>query len=293
MTDHYEPGNVSLAASGLRDGVLFVAGVETRGNGGSILSVGLREDFEKGALPAERLAALAGQGAVNVLGHVERIRNWDLEPFQGIEIYNLHAGFRDASKLGVFLRALFSPVDAFLEGTLKTPDHNLALWDRELARGRRLAPFAGHDAHANVRVLGATVGTYAQVFRLFSTRVLVRELTLEALMEAMRRGRTIVTFDFLGDAAGFHASYGEPDAGVPDRALPGDTAAHRADHTLDVRIPPDSPDSTFVRVIRDGDTLIEASADHLSMALPGPGIYRVEVHQGEDLWILPSPIWLE
>lgn len=292
MTDHYEPGDVSRAPRGVHGGVLFVPGVELRADGGSLLGVGPRDDFEKSPGGDARLAALRRAGAVAVLGHVERLRSFALGPVDGFEVFNLHAQLRQASKLAVFLRALALPPDAFFEGAIESPERNLALWDRELRRGRRLAPLAGHDAHANVRIGLATVGTYAEVFRLFSTRVLAARLEEASILEALRLGHTIVVFDFLGDASGFAMSYDAPHALAPRPALPGDSLVHRSGHRLRVRLPDGAPPDAEIRLLRDGEPIARERAPRLERPLPGPGIYRVEVRRGERLWILPAALWL-
>jgi hypothetical protein len=302
LTDHYERKNyerkdIARSPRGLHDGVLFVPGVEVRGNGGSILAVGLERDFDGGAPPAQRLAEFARQGAVSILGHVERIENWDLEPVHGFEIYNLHAEFTQASKLAVLRRLLVLPVDDFFERAIRNPVSNLAAWDRELLRGRRLAPVAGHDAHANVNILGSTVGTYPEMLRLFSTHVLAPELSAPALLDALRRGRTFVVFEHLGDGNGFALSYGEPGAPLEERATFGDTMPWVAEHTLVVVVPPlaagaaaeeDPATAVEVRILHDGSPLPE----HHGGKLPGPGVYRVELYLGGRLWIVAGPIWL-
>ncbi|MBI4603221.1 MAG: PHP domain-containing protein [Planctomycetes bacterium] len=293
LTDHYEPGNIARAPRGVIEGVLFLPGVEVRGAGGSVLAFPLQEDFAKGLSHEARLVELSRQGAVNVLGHVEEIEDWSLGPYAAFEVYNLHAEFKAASAWGIAWRFAFLPADAFFESSVRIPSANLATWDRELARGRRLAALAGHDAHQNVKVLGVTLGTYAELFRLFSNHVLAKERTVEAIAEGVRAGRTFFSFDFLGDATGFAVSYGSQGAPADGRAILGDDAPWRPEHTLDVLVPSGRGGGVAVRVLRDGVPCLETDARGLSAPLPGPGVYRVEVHAGGRLWIVGSPMYIK
>lgn len=300
LTDHYEPGNVARSPRGLVDGVLFVPGVEVRGGGGSMLSFNLADDYDKAEPLEQRTRRFEAAGGVNVFGHVEKITDWNLEPVSGFEIYNLHAQFEVTSRWGLLGRFLFLFPDSFFEGAIDTPHDNLRQWDRLLLEGRRLAPLAGHDAHANIRVfgpLGGTIGTYPEILRLFSTRILAPELTAAALASAVRDGKTYVVFDHLADGSGLVFSYGNP--AVPDdaRAICGDEIQYQRDAILEVRSPAAGADAAgagdlVIVVLRDGKPLFRKAGDQLRRPLPGPGVYRAELYLGGRLWIVPAPIYV-
>ena len=296
LSDHYAPGNISRAARGMQGGVLFVPGVELNaGKTGSILSFDLKEDFSNKKTPAERTAEMARQGAVSVYGHCEELEDWSLEPFQGFEVYNLHAEFKAQSVWSLVWRLLFLPADAFFEAAVTEPTRNLATYDRELARGRHLAALAGHDAHANIRVfgpLGGTIGTYPEILRLFSNHLLVREWSVEGVGEAVRAGRTFVVFDYLGDGTGFELSYGAPNATADERAILGDAVRHDPDARLEVRIPETTRIVPRIRTLQDGKEISSVETRRLCMPLDRPGIVRVEVYLGKRLWIVSSPIYI-
>ena len=218
-------------------------------------------------------------------GHVERIPDgFDFAPFDGFELYNLHAEFEAALGPGLLAKVLFQTRDSLLEGVIKTPTANLARWDRELAKGHKLAAVSGHDAHNNVRLLGLILGTYSELFRLFSTRVLASELTEARILEALKRGHTYVAFDFLGDPTGFSARCVTPTA----TAIVGDTIRWQPGARIEVRL----PSRGRIRLLRDGKQLAAREGTSLEAKLPGGGIYRVEVRKGDRLWIAASPIYV-
>jgi hypothetical protein len=293
LTDHYEPGNVGKSPRGILDSVLFIPGIERpKEGGGSLLIVRPLAEIDKHAPEAQLLEALEKQGAFLVAGHVEEIpAEADLSRFQGFEIYNLHAEFKSSSRRSTLVKFMFFFPDSFFEAAVKNPVENLRRWDRELARGSRLIPLAGHDAHENVKLfgpLGGTVGTYEEVFRLFSTHILAAELTEEAILEGLRRGHVYVTFDFVADGGGFSMRYGGRGPSGEEWAIIGETTPYRRSAYLEVRL----PRKALVRVLRDGAAIIEQEAKVLSQPLPGPGIYRVEAYIDERLWIAGAPMYI-
>ncbi len=287
LTDHYEHGNMSKAPRGLLDGVLLVPGVEIRGMGGSLLAFGFRSEFPRKDPPEELIARFRAEGGLVVAGHIERIDEWSL-PVDGIEILNLHATVEAQSVLSILGRAVVLPPDRFFESALEYPAENIATWDRLLRDGRRLPPLLGCDAHENIALFGITVGTYAELFRLFSNHVLAAELTEEAIVDAIRHGRLYCVFDHLGDASGFSVTYGRPED-RETRTIVGGTAPHEPASMLEVIVPREAE----IRVVRDGERLATVLGTRLEQRLPGAGVYRVEVFLDDRPWIVSSPIRIE
>ena len=290
LNDHYEPGNITASPRGVVDGVLFIPGVELRGMGGSLLAFGLREDFDKQAGSAELSKIFRAKDGVVAGGHIERIDTWSI-PVDAIEVYNLHAEFTQKSPWSILWRFLILPADKFFEGMISHPTENIAAWDRLLSQGKRPAPLVGCDAHENIRLfgpLGGTVGTYKEIFRLFSNHVLATELRQDLIVDAIREGRVYSVFDYLGDASGFQMAYGRSDADSV-RAVIGEKAAYDPEAILEIIVPLEAE----IRLIVDGEITAEVRGKRLAKRLTGPGVYRAEVLRDGRLWILPSPIFVE
>ena len=120
--------------------------------------------------------------------------------------------------------------------------------------------------------------------------MLALELTEEHVLEAIRRGRTFVSFDFLGDAAGFAVTYGRGEDGGAPSAILGEEAPYRAEALLEVELPLDG----VIRVLRDGAPWREEQGRSFAAPVPGPGTYRVEADRVDclgraRLWINSAP----
>ena len=68
----------------------------------------------------------------------------------------------------------------------------------------------------------------------------------------------------------------------------GDEVAFARDQELQVVL----PKRGRLRLIRDGETILEEVGKSLAHPVPGPGIYRVEVSRKGKLWILSNPIYV-
>lgn len=309
MTDHFrEPGpQVSEGARGERDGVLFLVGVELKRASGSFLALGLGDAtptptarLEVRAFPrdpAETLVAIRHAGGLSFVGHAETFAGWEEAPaFDGLEVANLHADAKDDPWWSLLLSALFEPPGCFFTRLIDHPEANLARWDA-LGTHRRVPGVGGCDAHANVRIfgpLGGTVGTYEEAFRALTTHALVarrpgRSPDARAVLEALRQGRCYIAFEMRGDATGFWFDLADG-AGVAE-AIQGEEVRFRPGQWLRAHAPGGA--RAQVALLRDGAPLAESPAGAgLEIAVPGPGVYRVEVTLDGKPFILSNPIYV-
>jgi hypothetical protein len=200
LTEHSEPGGPPF--SGRADGVIVIPGYELRAWGGSLLAIGIAALPDGYADPARAIAAVRAAGGVAFVAHLEDSRigpaDWRAAGPDGLEISNLHAAARDAGYGSLALGAVLLPAPLLWRSLLRTPSANLARWD---SLPDADAIVAGVDAHAKFRVLGplgGTVDRYEQLFRLLTTHVLARAATREAILDALRAGRSYVAFEGRG-----------------------------------------------------------------------------------------------
>lgn len=199
MTDHPpkdDPGrSLREGWNGLHDGVLFIQGAELAG--ANLLALGIREPVH-GDGPAKKMEAIHAQGGLAFVSHPEEVVDWGTyATADGMEIYNVHAAFKRWQKNPRFLRDTLRMVKEDPERLFSLvqdldPDV-LARWEG-MNKGRRFPGIAGNDSHQNVNLMGVQLDPYPRAFRFVSTRVLATELTEEAILEALRKGRCGVGF---------------------------------------------------------------------------------------------------
>jgi hypothetical protein len=206
MTEHPQKGadparSLREGWSGLRDGVLFIQGLELRHN---LLAIGISR-MPAGEGPQGVIDDIHAQGGIAIVSHPEEVKAWDFDRFDGMEIWNTHAAMKEALDRKDFLprvakRLKEQPDLLFLE-LLAEPLDNLARWS-EIRASRPCAMIAGNDSHQNVDFFGRKLDPYERSLGFVTTHVMATELTPCAILEAIRAGRTYVQFEILGSGPG-------------------------------------------------------------------------------------------
>jgi hypothetical protein len=200
ITDHPPKDDAGLSLregwSGLRDGVLFIQGHELAGK--NLLAIGIKEPAG-GETPKERIASIKAQGGVAIVSHPEEVTDWSLyEDADGMEIYNVHATFTRKSKDKTFpmkvMKAIKEDPERSFHLLQELDPAVLKKWD-ELNQKRRFVGIAGNDSHQNMSFFGLQLDPYPRAFRFVTTHVLAEELTQEAILDGIRKGRVAVAFE--------------------------------------------------------------------------------------------------
>lgn len=143
-------------------------------------------------------------------------------------------------------------------------------------------------------ILSLDLDPYERSFRHVSTHLLMKELTQEAVWDALKAGRAYVAFDWLSDPTSFafFARQGAEGARLEMGSRIELASANDPPLTLEMA----APLAGVVKVIRNGEVVKEDRAARLSYAVTEPGVYRVEVWlpvAGElKPWILSNPIYV-
>lgn len=289
---------------GYREGVLVGVGTELSTTGGHLLALGLADPaFRISGVPEEALDDTRLLGAAAFAAHPSSPRpdfnwtGWDLPGPWGLEILNGDSQWREAGRARLAFSALtygLSPLRALLASTSR-PTALLERWDALLAR-RATPGLAGADAHGRMalgRRLSLPWPSYEAMFGLFRNHLLLEQplsgqagVDLEAVVGAMRAGRSYMAIDALCPADGF-AFFVERGA---RRWTMGDTVSPAPG--LRLRAGGPGPPGVEYLLLRDGRELLRSSA--LDLPVPGPGVYRVEGRAaGSELaWIVSNPIYV-
>lgn len=295
FTEHARRGVRPGPIAGVREGVLFVPGLELSKDGGSLLALGVHDALDPKAGTTPELAAqIRAGGGIAAVGHLaEGGPARTLPDPDAIGLYNLHDDTRDRSAFLMVPALLWSHVfpDRRLRllPLLDAPEENLREWDRRLARGP--APmFAENDAHAKLRFGPFFLDPYEDVFRFVRNHVLLPGLTERTLLDGLRAGRLFLAFDFLGDATGFRFEAVLPSGGTVGL---GGAARFAPGARLVVR----SPHAARLRVLRNGERWAQVTGRSMDAGVGEPGVYRVEaalkVGGAWRPWVYTNAIRLE
>lgn len=161
----------------------------------------------------------------------------------------------------------------------------LAFWDAALDRGSRAAPIGGSDDHRG----GATSGGFESPIGSPTTLVLADELSVPALLEAIRAGRTVVKLDGPSDPM----VELETDLGVVGAQIAARSVELRAHVTS-------APEGSEVRFVHNGTPLASEpvggseTVHRRVVVAPATGAdrYRAEVLVGGRPRTVTGHVWL-
>lgn len=298
LTDHDTTEALDDGWSGRHDGVLVVVGAEiSPPRRGHCLCLGADDVTGYRWMPDEHyLHKLRRQGADVYIAHPEgRIkttfglnlkewRAWESEHFDGIEIWSYMHDWVENLTLPGLPKYYLNP-DAAIDG----PDeHVLALWDRLNLR-RKVVGLGALDAHAVRMFFGLfTAFPYEFLFRTVLTHAIVDDWGGDAgndtarLRDALRAGRSFVSYEGLGRADGFCFEGNDGDLQMGDRK----PLARGA--TLEVSL----PQTAQIALIHNGSVAEARTAQNLHFKAASPGIYRVEARLEGRPWVFSNPICL-
>ena len=187
--------------------VLVLVGAEFGTADGHLLGLDIPIAYAARDRPGrEVIERIHADGGFAVVPHPFDYGGWrDLDaPFDGIEVHNNAVAARRLRGPLLPFRLLRLALDreGAIRAMLVRPDRELELWDRLLARGRRVAGLSGADAHQNVSLLGWQLDPYREIFELVQSVCPGSALAAEAIWAALREGRCRVRYAVYEDRVG-------------------------------------------------------------------------------------------
>jgi hypothetical protein len=311
MTEHTSPvlNTAEMTLRGEHAGVLFVNGNEIATASGDRLLI-FPSDGASGSANTQDILNRRGTAAAFV-AYPEDFRSWDVNGYDGVELYNVYTNAREINPVVMFFDGLWSYrsyPDLLFSKFYKRPAANLSKWDELNATGRKLVGIAGNDAHANVglslndstgrTIVGFKLDPYDRSFRLVRLHVLSSEilsspnLLPERLVNDIAAGHCFIGYDIFGDTTGFRFTAREGDQHV----IMGDEISLKETVTLSVS----SPVPSRIVLLRNGQTLKDENGNRrLELNVSERGTYRVEVYLpqlgtplSDQPWIISNPIFV-
>jgi len=235
--------------------------------------------------------------------------DWRLTGFSGMEIVNGASMFKRAGIRTLLAGLFFYPLNpdyCFLK-FLKVPADNLQKWDA-LCSENRVCGTYGADVHSNISpgdLFRLRIPSYESVFRAASINLWVRNSSAEwrsdfqavkqAVFRAIKAGNSYIAFDSMGRDSGFiyYAAQHEK------IYLPGEWLSF-ADTGTTLTVSLQGPAGMRIRLLRNGETVLQAEGDTFTYRPEKRGAYRVEIYlppgispTREDMpWIISNPIYI-
>ena len=314
ITDH----NVAMTAQDIAEDppdLPIISGEELSTSAGHFLALGLPAGWERPKTPDDRalLAAARTEGAFTVIAHPYHPRtpwtDWNTADFDGMEIWNEDAVWRQNNVLDLLIALLIYPENdqLALVRLARTPEANFAKWDELLAQ-RPVAGMCGSDVHAKTNLghgLFLRFPGYVPSLEVAREHVLVgpgagggdAPLASGAeILEALRHGHSFCALDALYPSNGFATRVSSADAS----GGPGDSLSWAGRGRVRISIP-SGASRPLVKVFRGGHEIIEQQTWTVDEPIPGPGRYRAEIFLRQPgltgwrrwtLWAFTNPVYV-
>ncbi|QQS40791.1 MAG: hypothetical protein IPM63_15695 [Acidobacteriota bacterium] len=255
----------------------------------------------------ELLSEIGGREKLAFVTYPESFKSWDSD-FDGIEVFSLHTNAKGMNPFLFLMDAVWS-FRTYPELTMarhfRRPSENLARFDK-VAESRKVSLFGGNDAHSNIgfhlfgddannKLFEIKYDRYGTIFRLMRTHILIpehEELSREAILAALRSGRSFLGLDILGDSSGF-VFYSEAGNGAPVASAGSDVARGSVLQVV-------SPLPARIVILKDGTKIFESEAVRSAeFEAKETGTYRVEAYLDslgapfdEMPWVITNPIYV-
>jgi hypothetical protein len=283
LSDNAQKDSSDFGVGGFTNNVLFFPGASYKvgSEGAEIVALNLQHPLDESK---DLIGQIHDQHALALAANLARFSSPDQYVLaDAVEIYNVDRAWHSSSSFGLYLKAVFFGADHFFASLDTLPD-DVGIYDR--ISGARVALVAGVGAAPNLAVMGAHVGTFEQIFQIYTTHIIATERQADPIVDALRHGHAYVTFDFLGYVPNFmfYAQVGDR------KVMMGDEIAMAPGLKLKVEMP-----GAADKVVILGNGSEFASGTNVStfeFAPTAGAVYRVEAYRGGHPWIYSNPIYV-
>lgn len=312
MTEHTERdiNTAAMTLQGVHGGVVFLNGneVSIKDAGRALLIPGLETQINENTTLEILSAQIKPKQGISIVAYPEEFSAWNSDAYDGVEVYNLYTNTGQITPAKMFFDGLWSYgsyPELLFANFYGRPNENLRLWDRALARGKRLTALAGNDAHANVGIslrdasgktlIGLQLDPYARSFGIVRVHILYHyhfNLTPEGVLATLHSGNSFIGFDLLADSTGFRFS---GKSGAESRVM-GEELKLQGEARLKVT----APLPGRIVLFRNGSVVQEAQGNNQAeFSVKEQGVYRTEIYLPqlphpvrEQPWIISNPIYV-
>ncbi len=221
--------------------------------------------------------------------------SWDISGFTGVELWNaMTDAKRRLKNVGIGLLGSYIP-NWVLTGPFP---EMLTKWDELLANGQKVVAIGNSDAHAlsiTWKIFTRSIYPYEFCFKAVNTHLLLAEpldrkvaRARLQIYDALKSGHCFVSYDMIASPTGFTFT----GTSGSNQVIMGDTLALQSDAVLRAS----SPHRAKLRLIKDGQVLVETKDKGLEWRTDEPGVYRVEAYRRywgrQRGWVFTNPIYV-
>jgi len=310
FSDHntLEPKRRGL--EGIYEDVVVIIGCELNDpdDKNHYLAFQIDEEIPQGLSAKEYVQRVKDSGGFGIIAHPAEKRSfsdkyppypwtdWSVKGFDGIEIWNQLSEWMEGISRLNFLYRLLHPLRSIRYPVPET----LKRWD-EFNLSKRIVGTGGIDVHAyRKKFLGfinLEIYPYKVQFKSIRTHVLLDEpldrivrskdfkRAEQLIFSSLREGRTFIVNYSVGDGKGFdfYALTNGKVYAMGSRIKDSGETVFRVSAPLKGRI----------RILRNGEVVIQKRARNLEFRADLPGVYRVEIFRKGRGWIYSNPVTLE
>ena len=305
ITDHNSLDGLHNNEEGFYDGVAVIVGNEVSPyDSNHFLAFDVKKETALTLNPQEVIDDVKQQGGFGFVAHPDeslerknpypplRWTDWTMNDVEGLEIWNFASDWVD----------LYIPQYALIQGLLrhrllKGPTKNTLKWwdDLNNKNGKIIPGLGGVDAHSLKIRRGPFCfhfADYADTFKTITNMIFLEnkisddfDEAKKQVLNAIKYGNNIIVNRYWNKKNDCPLFYADD---IEKKAYPGEKITLTKYTKLMAKI----PQKATMRLIYDGQLIIEQVSDYLEFPSPDLGKYRLEVYYRNKPWIFTNPIYL-
>ncbi len=298
LTDHDDkgmPNSSYLNQEGRIKNVLVITGTEFSVSRGHLVGLDFGSQRDHFPQKAENAAfKIKARGGFSVIAHPYSKVQWtwgEYAGYSGIEILNADQILKKSPlSLMVHLPLFAVKSECFLLKMISSPSKTLKKWD-QLNRTYNVYGYYSTDAHL----------FYKPLFQFLRLHVLLEnplspdfEEAKDQILQALRKGRFFCSIDAAAQSTGFRFWCEKEGRKFSQGSIV------RCDNPLILKIKAPFPFKKEMKLIHNGEEILNFEESDASYPIEKPGTYRVEVYLREKTplkndipWIISNPIFIK
>lgn len=307
ITDHDSLAGLEKGYEGYHKDLCVIIGSEiSPEKGNHFLALNIKEPVPANLSPEEFIQKVNDQGGFGFIAHPDekdnrnneysclRWDNWNINHFQGLEIWNYLSDWVDTLTPENKVQKFLHP-DESLQGPTEDV---LKWWDNLNCNSDRIFPgIAGIDVHAfnkKFLIFPIKVFSYLKSFKTLRNYIQTDEILSKdfetaknQIYTALKAGNNLMINYHWGSSEGVVFTITKEDANRKFvKATVGEILTVNKDFIIDI----ETPVPTFINLVHNGDIIKQEITSHLKHKTDQPGIYRFEAYKENFHWILSNPI---